>query len=160
MLDCISRIRERVLREHRRRLNRLSPHPLVIRLISECGVDEDTIRSQWSTVYECIVYGRCGGAAPGEDRPRLHYVTGATALFWALYDVYGEEAHRIIYELLEPRLTGGDARRWSLLFHPVTPGNIGEVRALIEELCRGLDGRVAERAARYLCARTDYNPGC
>jgi len=152
------------LDEVRRRGYRLSykdssVFSLAVSILRECGVEADLSPEsrEWREAWRLL---RRGGAAGARPAPRqsgdsvIENVTVLAAVYMALYDLYGHEAPRVAYEVLEDVMI--DALGGRLDLTPLaTPVSLESLRAAAPTLSRILarEPRLcSSRLPDYMCA--------
>lgn len=102
-----------------------------VELLSECGVEPPSSVSDpvWKQAYSALILPERRVGGRGEEQGvEAGYMTPATAVYYALYELYGATASKVMYGVLEdllvPALWGeayGLRKHVYLLFLPISP---------------------------------------
>ena len=113
------------------------------------GVPVDELRHVWGDVYKILFDAYYNKLKTTKSEPvSAFFITPASIIYYALYEVEGENAPEIMYYLLEPLLVpvlAGEAspNKVRKLFIPLNGGDLEATMALVADIVR--------RGSEYLC---------
>jgi len=116
-----------------------------------CGIQLDIASPadpRWYSVYSGavmpIVRGElAAGKERGQEQVEASVVTPAVAIYYAVFQLYGHEAPRRMYEILEPFMVArlsGEGNGVELIFHPVQAQLLDRQLAVVEAVLRAEPG--------------------
>lgn len=134
---------------------------------SYAGIDEDELKLVWDKVFRLIMKIYSGKVKIRKQvvKYKARVNSLANTLYFSLYEVYGNRAIEIMYNILEeyivPSLSNEEAKRSRLFFVPVSEWNLNDVLALYEEvlakhseiLCK-----IKKEYHLYLCSQSSFLP--
>jgi len=109
----------------------------------ELGISSPSDR-RWYAIYSGVVAPLVRGELAatkekGQEQPEAVVVTPAVAIYYALFQLYGDEAPRRMYEILEPIMVprlSGEGNGAELLFYPVQAQHLDRQVAVVEEVLK------------------------